>query len=130
MAAFTWKEPANRQAFEERWARIRADQGILIRTILVEDRVAGSVLSFDMFGDLSVSYWLGREFWGRGIATSALGAFIKIQNKRPLYARAASDNIGSLRVLEKCSFRVTGKEMGNANARGCEIEEFILMLES
>jgi RimJ/RimL family protein N-acetyltransferase len=28
---------------------------------------------------------------------------------RPIFARAATDNIGSIRVLQKCGFKIIGK---------------------
>ena len=129
MAAFTSQDPNNRQAFMAKWARIRADESILIRTIVVDGQVAGSVLSYVSDGEPEVSYWLGREFWGKGIATQALAAFLQIQTLRPIYARAAKDNLASLRVQEKCRFKVTEEDKGFANARGMEIEEYTLCLE-
>ncbi len=79
-------------------------------------------------GKPEVTYWLGKEFWGQGIATRALAAFLGQMTERPVYARAAKDNAGSLRVLEKCGFTITGEGKGFANARGMEIEEYILTL--
>src|SRR4029453_19193159 len=76
------------------------------------------------------TYWIGREFWGRGIATQALAVLLSAVKTRPLYARAAKDNIASLRVLEKCGFTITGYERGFANARGEEIEEVVLELQA
>ena len=96
MAAFTSQDPSNREAFMAKWAKIRADESILIRTIVVAGQVAGSVLSYVSDGEPEVSYWLGREFWGKGIATQALAAFLQIQTLRPIYARAAQDNLASL----------------------------------
>ncbi len=49
---------------------------------------------------------------------------------RPLYGRAAKDNIASLRVLEKCGFTICGEGRGFSNARGEEVEEFILRLRA
>ncbi len=66
MAAFTAKDPSNREAFNAHWNRIRAEPTILIRTILCEGQVAGSVLNYEEEGRPEVSYWLGREFWGQG----------------------------------------------------------------
>lgn len=128
MAAFTVADPDDRVAFDAFWARIQADPDILNRAILVDGVVAGSVSSY--IGDIGpeVTYWLGRDFWGRGIATAALARFLDIQTQRPIFARAAKDNLGSLRVLEKCGFRVIGTNRGFANARGEEIEEFVLEL--
>jgi RimJ/RimL family protein N-acetyltransferase len=129
MAAFTPVDPGDREAFDRRWARILGDNSITVRTIVYGGQVAGSVSSFEQFGEREVSYWLGRAYWGRGIATRALSEFLGQLAVRPLYARAAKDNIASVRVLEKCGFRVVGEDKGFANARGEETEEYILILE-
>ena len=129
MAAFVNRDPADRAAFDAHWARIRADETVTIQAILCDGAVAGSVLSFEMFGDLEVSYWLGREFWGRGVATRGLSAFLEHQPARPLHAHVARDNLGSIRVLEKCGFVVTATEKGFARYRGVEVEEFVMKLE-
>jgi RimJ/RimL family protein N-acetyltransferase len=128
MAAFTAKNPDDRAAFDAHWARILADDRNLIRTILVDGNVAGNVSSYVGDVGLEVTYWLGREFWGRSIATAALAAFLKLQTARPIFARAAKDNAGSLRVLEKCGFAIIGEDKGFANGRGEEVEEYILRL--
>ncbi len=128
MAAFTAEDPADRAAFNAHWARIRGNERIILRTILVDGQVAGSLAHFEMFDQPQVSYWLGRAFWGRGIATAGLAAFLKIVTLRPLYARAAKDNLGSIRVLEKNGFVVVGEDRGYANGRGEEVEEAILRL--
>jgi RimJ/RimL family protein N-acetyltransferase len=130
MAAFTAKNPADRDAFNAFWAKIRANNTIMIKTILVEGQVVGSVLSYVDDGKPEVSYWFGKEYWGRGIATLALAEFLKIQTQRPIYARAAKDNIPSLRVLEKCGFILIGEARGYANARGNEIDEVVLELKA
>ncbi len=128
MAAFTSRDPSDRDAFMAHWAKIRADETITNRTVVYDGQVAGSVASFEDFGQLEVTYWLGREFWGRGIATRALTAFLEYQTTRPIYARAAKDNAASLRVLQKCGFVITGEDKGYANARGQVIEEYLLTL--
>ncbi len=129
MAAFTAREPSNRAAFDAFWARILAEDAVLIRTILFQGRVAGSILKYEDEGHPEVSYWLGREFWGKGIATWALQLFLQQFTSRPVYARAAKDNLPSLRVLEKCGFTITGESAGFANARGCETPELLLILK-
>ena len=128
MAAFTRKEPADEAAFYAHWAKIQADDGILNRTILADEEVAGHIASFAWSGELELTYWLGRRFWGRGLATAALRLFLVEQPARPLSARAASDNIGSRRVLEKCGFRPVGTDHSYANARAATIEETIYCL--
>ena len=128
MAAFTRGDPANREAFMAHWARILRDDTVITKTILFDGRVAGHVASFVRFGEPEVTYWIGREYWGRGVATRALEAFLAELETRPLYARAAQDNVASIRVLEKCGFAITGHDRGFANARGEEVEEAILKL--
>ena len=128
MAAFTAKDPADRMAFEAHWAKILGDATITLKTILFGDHIAGSVLSHAWFGKPEVSYWLGRQYWGRGIATKALSEFLGYVTVRPLYARSAKDNVASLRVLAKCGFVISGEDKGFANARGEDVEEFILEL--
>jgi RimJ/RimL family protein N-acetyltransferase len=83
-----------------------------------------------MFNQPEIGYWLGKEFWGKGIATQALAAFLKIVTTRPIYAAAAADNLGSLRVLQKCGFVITGYDKGFAGARQQEIDEALLELKT
>jgi RimJ/RimL family protein N-acetyltransferase len=128
MAAFTDRDPADRGAFIAHWDRLLADDAIIKRTILVDGTVAGNVLSFPSKGKREVGYWIGREFWGRGVATSALSQFLAVVTTRPLYASAAADNAASIRVLEKCGFRVIYRSRDFAQARGEEIEEVNLEL--
>ncbi|TAK11600.1 MAG: N-acetyltransferase [Anaerolineae bacterium] len=129
MAAFTVKDPDDRAAFDAYWARNLANPEGRIRTILYEGQVAGSVLSYVMEGDTEVSYWLGRSFWGKGLASEALAAFVAETSTRPLWGRAAADNLGSIRVLEKCGFKFVKADRGFANARGEEIDEVVMRLD-
>ena len=129
MAAFTAKDPTDREPFMVKWGKILADERIRIKTILYGEQVAGHIVSHGWFGEPEVSYWLGKEYWGRGIATAALMQFLEVVQMRPLYARAVKDNIASIRVLEKCGFTACGEDRGFANARGEEVEEIIFRLE-
>jgi len=130
MAAFTAPDHMDRDAFERRWARLRADETIISRAIVVDGAVAGSIGSWGAADEREVTYWVGRSFWGRGIATCALDAFLTVDPTRPLHARVASDNVASRRVLEKCGFRVVSTDRGFAQARSAEIDEFVLRLVS
>jgi RimJ/RimL family protein N-acetyltransferase len=129
MAAFTSKDSSNKNAFMEKWSEILNDTQITKQTIVFESQVAGHIARFERFGDQEVTYWIGKEYWGKGIATEALRQFLTIEKKRPLYARAARENQASLRVLEKCGFSIIGFEKAFADGRGEEIEETILVLE-
>lgn len=130
MAAFTAKDPFDKDAFVAHWQRLLSNDLVVKKSIILDDEVIGNVLKFERFAIPEVSYWIAREYWGKGIATIALTRLIDGIKLRPLYARAASDNAGSLRVLQKCGFEIYGYESFYANARGAEIEEVILRLGS
>lgn len=129
MAAFTPPDHMERDAFERRWSRLRADDTVLTRVVVADDEVAGTIGSWGDPAEREVTYWIGRTYWGRGIATAALAAFLAVERSRPLHARVAADNVASRRVLEKCGFRVIATERGVAAARSAEIEELVLRLD-
>jgi len=129
MAAFIARDPTDRVAFTAHWNKILAEPTNIIRTIVWDGKVVGSVSSYVESGKPEVTYWIGSAHWGKGIATRALTAFLaQVNTTRPIYARVAKDNLGSRRVLEKCGFQVIGEMRGLASARGEEIEELILEL--
>ena len=101
MAAFASRE---RAAFDQHWAKILADEANLNRTVLVDGAVAGNISSFTRDGMREVGYWIGRDYWGRGVASAALSAFVELEQTRPLYAGVAKHNAASRRVLQKCGF--------------------------
>jgi RimJ/RimL family protein N-acetyltransferase len=109
--------------FVAHWARIRPEPGNLLRTVLVDGEVAGNVVSWPADGQRLVGYWIGREFWGRGVATRALAAFVDEVTERPLAAYVALSNAGSVRVLERCGFTRTGESTG---ADGVAEAQFVL----
>ncbi|MGM1061976.1 GNAT family N-acetyltransferase [Saccharothrix sp. Mg75] len=129
MAAFTSADPWDRAAFLVRWARSLADDRVVARTVLFDGVVVGHVARFTRLGEPEVTFWVDREHWGRGLATEALRLYLDRDPTRPLYARAAVDNVGALRVLAKCGFAAVGEDVGFAEGRGRDVEEFILRLE-
>ena len=124
MAAFLSRD---RDAFMTHWAKIMADDSVILKTILFDGQVAGNIVSFVRSGEREVGYWIGKEYWGKGVATKALAAFLDHVKTRPLYAHVAKHNIGSRRVLEKCGFTVVGEDKFS-NASGEVMEEFVLKL--
>ncbi|MFB7735677.1 GNAT family N-acetyltransferase [Streptomyces sp. NPDC056112] len=129
MAAFTPKDPADHDAFTAHWRRMRASS-VVLRTVLLDGDVVGSAAVYGEPGEREVTYWVDRAYWGRGVATAALRALLAEVPERPLYARAAADNAGSLRVLAKCGFRESARARGFAEARGQEIDEVVLSLRA
>ena len=129
MAAFTAEDQTDRRAFLDRMSRVRANTTASNRVIEVDGEIAGSIASFRIDNQPEVTYWVDRTQWGKGIASAALQILLAETAERPVYARAASDNAGSLRVLEKAGFRRVGVSRGYAPGRGEEIEETILRLD-
>ncbi|MFG3509073.1 GNAT family N-acetyltransferase [Streptomyces sp. NPDC047821] len=127
MAAFTAAGPVDRARSDAHWARLLASDAV-VRTVLADGRVAGHTAVYGPPHQREVTYTIGRAHWGRGVATAALRALLDAVPARPLHARAAADNTGSLRVLEKCGFVVTGHDRGFAHARGEETDEVLLLL--
>ena len=119
--------PRDAAAFTTHWITVRANETSVNKTILFEGRVAGYIVSFERFGEREVGYWLGREFWGKGIATRALQDFLNHLPMRPLCARVAKHNGASLRVLQKCGFTIVS-EGTFTSADGEEYEEHVLFL--
>ena len=129
MAAFTAEDPNDKVAYMAKWSKIVDNDQVNMQTVLLESQIVGSVLHFSMDGEINVSYWIGKTYWGKGIASQALSLFVHQVSERPLFGRVAFDNIGSQKVLEKCGFEEIGTDVYFANARGKEIEEKIYRLD-
>ena len=128
MAAFPARD---KDQFAKHWAKIRADDTTVQRTIVVDGTVAGNIGSWEQDGQRLLGYWIGREYWGRGVATEALAQFVRqVTTARPLYAHVAVHNVGSIRVLEKCAFRRDRVQEAQAPAPEDGIEEFIFVLDA
>ena len=103
MAAFPPREEWS--VFLGHWkTKVLADPANCAQTIVWNERVAGYIGSWSQEERRLIAYWIGREYWGRGIATAALAEFLGHDRVRPLHALVAAHNVGSIRVLEKCAF--------------------------
>jgi hypothetical protein len=76
---------------------------VVTRTVLADGTVAGTIGSWPDQGQQMIGYWIGREYWGRGVATQALALLISDVLTRPLYAHVATHNAGSIRVLQNAA---------------------------
>jgi RimJ/RimL family protein N-acetyltransferase len=112
MVAFNSRD---RAAFDQHWAKLLADDSLLKKTVIVDGEVAGNIGSWTAEGKREVGYWIDRAFWGRGVATQALSAFLALEQTRPLFAGVAKHNVASIRVLQKCGFKLSdsAKEASN-----------------
>jgi RimJ/RimL family protein N-acetyltransferase len=124
MAAFPARD---RAAFDVHWAtNILGNPAAINQTIVVDGQVAGNIGSWTQDGARLVGYWIGKEYWGRGIATRALAAFLHLVTERPLHAHVAQHNVGSIRVLEKCGFSIEHEESSEVTGEG--VTELVLVL--
>jgi RimJ/RimL family protein N-acetyltransferase len=124
MAAFPSR---NRDAFMAHWTKIMASPTGTLRTVLFGENVAGHIGAWTDGPDRLVGYWIGRELWGRGIATAALSQFLHCETTRPLTARVAKHNAPSIRVLQKAGFTLAGEEAFPLSS-GEKFEELIFKL--
>ncbi len=125
-------KPRTRDGFVAIWHSHLTDPTISARVIEMDsDRgpeIAGSISRFVAEGHDAIGYWIGRGHWGQGVASRALAMFLSEEHRRPLHATAATSNVASLRILEKCGFRRIGLRMGEATDRfvAREIADFVL----
>ncbi len=126
-ATLTGFPPRAWDAHLAHWNQVLAIPTVLARTILYQGQVAGHIAAYQRDGLREIGYWLGQEFWGKGIATRALAAFLLLETHRPLYAHVARNNPASRRVLEKCGFIFIGENCANP-WDGQPVEEMILVL--
>ena len=124
MAAFP---PREKEAFDAHWAKVLDNKTGLIKTIVWDGNAAGYIGSWEDSGERKVGYWIGREYWGKGIASAALSQFLDQDRFRPLKAHVVKSNVASIRVLQKCGF-IVSDEVKFEDPDGSNGEELILTL--
>lgn len=69
-----------------------------------------------------LGYWLGRRYWGRGIMSAVLGAFVapamSAFRLHRMHATVYANNPASMRVLEKVGFEREGVQKSAVMKRG------------
>lgn len=119
-------KPRAEADFLAHWARILTDGTVAKQTVVYRGDVAGNMLAYDQGGKRLVGYWIATRYWGRGIASRALRLFLEHVTERPLHAYVATHNRSSLRVLEKCGFRI--EPAGGVTLGSDGVEELELIL--
>ncbi|GGB53870.1 GNAT family N-acetyltransferase [Shewanella inventionis] len=102
-----------REAFYQHWQQnIFANKHSLAKGIWQNNLLVGHLVSW-VNADLTtpnepeirlIGYWIGREYWGKGIATQALALFLKQSITGPVFAYIDGQNQGSLRVAQANGF--------------------------
>lgn len=123
------RAPESIEAYKAMHERAIANGG-MVKTLLLEGEVVGSFAVFERFGNWEISYWIGREHGGKGLATRGLALWLEEQPlpESGLYARVAKDHGASRRVLEKGGFRVVGEDSYHSDIRGTTVEEYLYRL--
>ena len=120
----------DKDQFVAHWSKIRGDDTKIHWTIVVDGAVAGNIVSWEQDGQQMLGYWVGRDLWGRGIATNAVTQFLTQMRTRPLTAHVAAHNAGSIRVLEKCGFLRDHAQEAAAPPSDDGIQEYIYVLDA
>ena len=115
--------------FDQHWTKIINDPQVIARAIIAEGILVGHVSCFQMDGLDSVGYWIDQSHWGKGYATKGVQLLLDQVTKRPLHARVARTNTGSIRVLEKCGFQVARYETSPDDGKFPVCEEAIMRLD-
>lgn len=114
-------------AFVAHWrTKIFAEPSALVTTVVSNGRVAGYVAGWEHDGERLIAYWLGKEHWGRGLASAAVEEFLMFHEmRRPIHAHVARANVRSIRVLEKSGFQAFGPPITGADG----VEEILFRLD-
>jgi RimJ/RimL family protein N-acetyltransferase len=120
--------PRDKAEFDAHWAKVLADEDNINQTIVAGGKVAGNIACFIQSGEREVGFWLGREYWGKGIGTRALSEFLLRVPERPIFANVAKRNQASVRVLEKCGFVPVGNDKMLSQVTGEVVEEWVMKL--
>lgn len=114
--------------FDTHWHGVLNDPHVTACAIVGGGKVLGQISRFSRDGRDMVGYWIGREYWGQGVATRALALLLVQVQKRPLYATTARSNVASSRVLERNAFVLTGYHWADATERFPACEEALFEL--
>jgi RimJ/RimL family protein N-acetyltransferase len=126
MAVVNARDQAGFDAF---WAKVTSDPAIVSRSIYVDGTLAGSMSVFTMEGERMLGYWIDRGWWGRGVASRAVEAFLADVKERPIVAHVADSNVGSIKVLERNGFVLESTEESPASERypACLLRKYQLV---
>jgi RimJ/RimL family protein N-acetyltransferase len=103
-------------------AHVRQQDPVTVWALDMNGEAAGAIglviLSDVERVSAEIGYWLGEDYWGRGVATAALRAvtteaFRRFALRR-IFALPFGDNVASIRVLEKAGYVLEGRMMDSA----------------
>jgi RimJ/RimL family protein N-acetyltransferase len=81
---------------------------------------------------MELGYWLGRAFWGQGLATEAASTILDYAFGARIASKIAAgyfaDNLRSERVLRKLRFQISGESTRLCLARGKKLRYHEMLL--
>ncbi len=98
------------------WIRISIEDDPSSLAVEVDGRLAGAA-ALELYPaerrhTAELGYWLGRDYWGRGIATAVCAGMTQHAFEHFMLVRVQAEvygpNAASVRVLEKCGYRLEG----------------------
>lgn len=108
--------PREREAFLTHWrTKVLGDPTVFVQAVTVDGALAGNIVAWWDEHRRFLGYWLGRDYWGQGIGSRALGLFLQAERNRPLHADPFAGNLASVRLLEKHGFRAAGTVQYGSN---------------
>ena len=128
MAAFTASDPEDRREFDEWISRERSSPDVDLFVVTERGGFAGTAALFTVDGEREVTCWIAHHAWGRGVATDALRLLTTREPIRPLFARAAADDLPWIAVLERGGFTEVSRTVAFAPGVGRDVEEILLTL--
>lgn len=104
-AALSAYPSKDRGEFMRHWEGILKNKNVTARIVLHKEKVAGHIICWkEGKFEQRIGYWIGKEFWRRGIASAAVAEILVLIKIRPLFAEVANHNIASQKVLQKNGF--------------------------
>ena len=107
--------------------------GTCNRAIVINDQCIGTIGA--TFGKAEhqftaeIGYWIGQDYWGRGIVSKAVKMFTRFlfssYDLKRVFAPVAHENVASIAVLRKCGFVCEGVFHNNMYLRGEFYDEHV-----
>ena len=101
MAAFAPADPSDREAFDERWRRIRESDDSTALVIEVDGKVVGSISSWTNEGEREVTYWIGRELGAKASPHAPSRSFSLTSNEHAPSRRPRPMTTSALNVCSR-----------------------------
>ena len=125
--------PYDAEAADDWLSQVTTDKVQTDFAIIVDNKAVGAI-AFESEGDIfyrsaEIGYWLGEDYWGRGIMTEAVQAVTSYAFQNfdlcRLWAGVFSNNPSSARILEKNGYEFEGRLKKNITKFGQTLDQLI-----